>query len=345
MYDLLIVGQGLAGTMLSHFALKRNLSFRIIDFHNPNAASNVASGVVNPITGRKMLKTWLADTVIPFAKNTYLDIENKLGVPLIEQLPILKVFSSQEDVATWNKNKLDVEYKNYLGNIIDCANRNINSKYGVGQINETFWLDTKILIKAYKTYFLQNNRLENAKFNFDELVIENYINYKNINYKNIIFCEGYQVINNPFFNFIPIKTAKGEQLRIKAEELKINSIINKNIFIIPAQNDEYYVGSNYIWNDMDEKVTVDGKNEILQKLEKTIHCPYTILEEKAGIRPTIKDRRPAIGRHKTYKNVYVFNGLGTKGISLSPYFAEHLLSHITSNEPLLDEINVARFYP
>jgi len=91
-------------------------------------------------------------------------------------------------------------------------------------------------------------------------------------------------------------------------------------------------------------VTALGRAEIIQKLEKIISCKYDIVEEKTGIRPTIKDRRPAIGSHQTYKNIYVFNGMGTKGISLSPYFSMHLLKHIFKHEALLSEIDVSRFY-
>jgi glycine/D-amino acid oxidase-like deaminating enzyme len=194
------------------------------------------------------------------------------------------------------------------------------------------------------------------KFDYNLLSINNDISYQSkksaipplggrgaVRAKYIIFCEGFQVQHNPFFNFIPFQPAKGEQLKIYSEALKLNVIINKNIFIIPVGNNEYQVGSTYIWHDETEQVTDFGKNEILGKLNKIILCDYKIIDEKAGIRPTIIDRRPVLGAHQIHKNMFIFNGLGTKGISLAPYFSKELLLHITENKPLDKEVDIARF--
>ncbi|QQR98722.1 MAG: FAD-dependent oxidoreductase [Sphingobacteriales bacterium] len=344
MYDLLIIGQGLAGTMLAHFALERGLSICIIDSFNPNSASNVASGVANPITGRKMVKTWMADTLFPYAKSTYRAIEQKFDIQFLEETPIKKIFSSDDDVHAWHKHSNNIEYKNYIGTIANFDNNCINAKFGAGEIQQTFWLNTKVLIEHYRKLFLDKGILFSDAFDYSLLNIGEKIQYKDIVASKIVFCEGYKVIENPFFNFIPIKTAKGEQLKIHIEKLHTKYIVNKNIFIIPTNNNNYHVGSTYIWNDLDEQVTELGRKEIIDKLERLISCNYEILEEKAGIRPTIKDRRPALGKHKIHKNLFVFNGLGTKGITLSPYFSNHLLSHIFDGEELLAEVDVKRFY-
>ena len=77
-YDFIIVGQGIAGSLIAHFLLQHNKKILVIDKFNPNSASNIAAGVVNPITGRRMVKSWLIDDVLPFAKSTYRLLENQL---------------------------------------------------------------------------------------------------------------------------------------------------------------------------------------------------------------------------------------------------------------------------
>lgn len=48
--------------------------------------------------------------------------------------------------------------------------------------------------------------------------------------------------------------------------------------------------------------------------------PYNVVEHKAGVRPSVSDRRPVLGPCKDYEQLVVFNGLGTKGVSLAPFF-------------------------
>jgi glycine/D-amino acid oxidase-like deaminating enzyme len=80
------------------------------------------------------------------------------------------------------------------------------------------------------------------------------------------------------------------------------------------------------------------------KLNSLINCNYNIISHLAGVRPSSIDRRPIIGAHPEYKNLFVFNGLGTKGVMLAPYFSENFVNFYLKNEPLMDDVNVKRFY-
>ena len=74
-----------------------------------------------------------------------------------------------------------------------------------------------------------------------------------------------------------------------------------------------------------------------------ITCSYKVVNQMAGIRPTVKDRRPLVGRHAVYKNVYVLNGLGTRGVMIGPYVAKQLFDFIEFGMPLEAEIDIKRF--
>lgn len=74
-----------------------------------------------------------------------------------------------------------------------------------------------------------------------------------------------------------------------------------------------------------------------------ITCPFEVVYQSAGIRPTVKDRRPLVGQHSQYKNLYILNGLGTRGVIVAPAISKQLYDLIEQNEPLESEINIARF--
>ena len=75
-----------------------------------------------------------------------------------------------------------------------------------------------------------------------------------------------------------------------------------------------------------------------------INCKYEVLEHFAGVRPTVKDRRPLVGLHPNHPNMYILNGLGTRGVMLGPFLAHQLFNYIENNIPLDEEINIDRIY-
>lgn len=341
--DYIIVGQGIAGSMVAHFLLKKGKKIIVIDKYNPNASSNIAAGVVNPITGRKMVKTWMIDDVLPFAKTTYRKLEQELNTSFFFETEIYKIFSSAEDSDIWEAKKADNEYQQYLGEIISFKESTIKAPFGAGIIKQCCWMDVPRFTKAYRFCLLQNNNLLEEEFDFNQFEITQNIRYKNISADKIIFCEGYKAYQNPFFKWVPFALAKGEYLLIHAENLKTDKILSKNVFVIPKGDDLYNVGSTFIWDDVEETVTDVGRKEILDKLNKIIADDYTIADEKAGIRPAMPDRRPVIGKHPDYQNMYIFNGMGTKGVSLSPYFASYFSDCLDDNSEVFSEISVKRF--
>jgi glycine/D-amino acid oxidase-like deaminating enzyme len=341
--DYILIGQGIAGSMMAYFLLKKGKKIIVIDKFNPNASSNIAAGVVNPVTGRKMVTTWMIDDVLPFAKETYKILEQELDTSFFFDTEIYKIFSSKEDADIWERKRKETEYEHYLGEIVYFEENSIKAPFGAGIIKQCCWMDVPKFTKAYRSLLLQNNILLEEEFEFSQLKVSEEISYKNLKADNIIFCEGYRAHLNPFFKWIPFALAKGEYLLVNAENLKTDKILSKNIFIIPKGNNLYNVGSTFIWDDVQETVTDVGRKEIVDKLNKMIAVDYRIADEKAGIRPAMPDRRPVIGRHPDYPNMYIFNGMGTKGVSLSPYFANYFANNLDDNSEIFREISVKRF--
>ncbi len=341
--DFIIVGQGIAGSMIAWFLKQQQQSFIVIDKQRTQTASTIAAGVINPVTGRKMVKTWKIDDVLPFAIQTYREMEKEFGVCFFYEQEIHKIFTSTEDIEIWNHRKVDAAYAPYIGDVVALDESGVEAPYGAGVIKNACWLDMPIFTQTIRNYLLKNNCLIEDEVNLDEIKIGERITYQNWDAAHIIFCEGFRANHNPFFSDLPFTFAKGEQLLIHSASLNTNKILNRNIFVIPKGNHTYQVGATYVWNDMTEQVTDEGRMELTEKLEKLMSCSYEIVEEKSAIRPTSKDRRPFVDQHPMHKNMYIFNGMGTKGISLSPFFANHLISCILKDEPIMKEVSLNRF--
>lgn len=151
------------------------------------------------------------------------------------------------------------------------------------------------------------------------------------------------MLHNPYFKELPLDFAKGEIITIKAPELNIDYVLKSSIFVVPEGNDLYSVGATYNWKDDTNLITVEAKNELISKLKNLITCNFEVVKHVAGIRPTVKDRRPLVGVHSKYKNIAILNGLGTRGVMIGPFVAKQLFEHLHEGKPLDNEIDIQRF--
>lgn len=347
MIDFIIVGRGLAASVLAHTLYKENLSFKIMGDENLSNCSKVAAGIWNPIVFKRLTKSWLANDIIPYLNQFYRDCEQTVNKKLITQRDLIKPFVEEQEKKLWLK-KASLELSDFLDDIIydndspTLANCNIANQYGI--VKQSGNLNVADFLKTTDSFFAE--QLVDEIFDHKELEIQpDHVSYKNIKAKNIIFCEGYLVKNNPFFNWVPLKPAKGEVLTITAADLKLkNKIFNKNGFIMDLENSTFKIGATYEWQDLTEETTQAGLIELEAKLSQLINCSYTIINHQAGVRPSSSDRRPIVGEHPKHKNLYIFNGLGTKGVMLAPYFAKKFVNFYLQKEVLPKEVNVDRFY-
>ncbi|HEY9114353.1 MAG TPA: FAD-binding oxidoreductase [Bacteroidales bacterium] len=342
-FDYLIVGQGIAGSLLAYFLVKRNKSFLVVDEVHTGSASRIAAGIFNPITGRRFVKTWMADEIFPFAEETYRELELFLGKKVFHQMNVIRKFGGQAEYREWELKCTLPSYQAYLEDTLAKKNTS-GDDFGLVEIKNSGWLDVQTFTDSFRSRLLEEKILLETEFDGLDLVFENEnILWKDFTFSKVIFCEGYRVLDNPFFKQLPFTHAKGEILTIRAKKLKLEKILSKGIFILPIGNHLFKVGSTYDWNDLDEKPTEQGKKELAEKLEKIIGNKFEIVSHRAGIRPTVIDRRPILGFHPVFSNLGILNGMGTKGISLAPFFANHFVEFLLDNKPLMPEVDLRRF--
>ena len=342
-FDYLIVGSGLSGVMLCEALRKRGKTFKVIS-NKSQQASIVASGLYNPVVLKRFNKAWDAEKHLPVAMSAYEELELFLGIKIDYKLPIYRLFSSIEEQNNWIIASDKISLKPYLiSNIKSNINQNIYAPYGYGEVKNTGRIDTKLLLESYSNVLNNEKLISHESFEYDKLKISNKLVYKAIESENIIFSEGFGVRQNPFFNYLPIEGTKGELIIINAPKLNSEVIIKSSVFIIPIGKNNYLVGSTYAWDDFNNDPTINAKNKLLNKLDKLILCPYKVVYQRAGIRPTVIDRRPLVGQHKSHQNLYILNGLGSRGVLIAPAVANALINLIEDKLPLQKEINISRF--
>lgn len=342
--DYIIVGCGLASIAFCEQLRAHNKSFVVFD-NNSQKSSIVAAGLYNPVILKRFSEVWKAKEQLEIAELVYSTIEKDFNIKIDYKLKVLRRFTSIEEQNLWFAAMDKPSLEPYLSpQLVKETNIHVDAPYGFGAVLQSGRLDTEKLITSYKLFLQEQDSLNEVEFVYEHLKLKpESIQYENLLAKHIVFAEGFGVKQNPFFNTIPLNGTKGEVLTIKARDLKIEDAIKSAVFIIPIGNDLYTVGATYNWDDKTNVPTEAGKNELLTKLKSFIKCDIEVVKHVAGIRPTVKDRRPLVGRHLEYSNLYVLNGLGTRGVMIAPYVAEKLYKLIENNEALDAEIDVSRF--
>ena len=342
--DYIIVGCGLAGVSFSEELRGHDKSFVVFDDHSQQS-SIVAAGLYNPVILKRFTGVWKAKEQLEMAMAFYENLENLLGVKLDYKLPIYRRFASVEEQNDWFSASDKPTLENFLyPKVVKNDNACIDAPFGFGKVLETGRIDTSVLLKHYKLFLKTISSYSDETFDYAALTVQNdTIIYKNIKAKFIVFAEGFGMVKNPYFKYLPLNVAKGEVLTIKAPDLKMDFILKASVFVVPESDAHYSVGATYNWDDKTNDTTEEAKIELLDKLKGLINCSYEVVNQVAGIRPTVRDRRPLVGTHPNYKNIAVLNGLGTRGVMIGPDVSKQLFQHLENGTPLESEIDIIRF--
>lgn len=344
MVDYLIVGSGIAGICFAETALQNSKSFLVIDDFS-SSSSKIAGGLYNPVILKRFSQVWQAKAQLDYGLPFYAAIESRINSKVDYKIPIYRKFASVEEQNNWFQAADKPNLAPFLStNIIHRQYQSITSQFGFGEVLQTGYVDTAALITSYTDFLIKNNFFLNETFDYSQIeFLENSVKYGNSQAKHIIFAEGFGLNKNPFFNQLPLDGTKGELLIIKAPNLNLDVVLKSSIFILPIGNNLFKVGATYNWDDKTYTPTDEGKQELIDNLKEIIECDFEVIEHFAGVRPTVKDRRPLVGTHTEHQNLHILNGLGTRGVMLGPSLAKALFENIELKIPLDDQIDIKRF--
>lgn len=342
--EFIIIGQGICGTWLSYYLQKEKRSFLVIDDNQENSASRVAAGIINPVTGRRIVKTWMIDELLSFLVPAYEELGDHLGINAIEQKSLVDFHPTPQ-----MKLAFDGRLKEHASFLSQSADQNkytgiFNYDFGFGEVDPCYLINLKQILSLWRRKLLSAGQLIGEDVDIKRLVqTEAGVTYKNINAQKVIFCDGIHSAGNPFFKNLPFALNKGEAIIIESRGIPSDHIFKKGMMLTAIETDIFWLGSNYHWEFSDDKPTEQFRQQTATLLNNWLKVPFSIVDHKASIRPANVERRPFVGLHPSQKNIGIFNGMGTKGCSLAPFFAKQLVDHLLYKKEILPEADITRF--
>jgi len=337
----IIVGAGLAGLLLAWELHQRGTSFFIYSNQAP-ASSSVAAGTWNPVSFRTMTPTWRAQEMIDRMDVVYHAIDAELGTSMYGKLKVEKILANNQEKDFWEEKAKSERSRDFLEEVTHEVEIK-GEKCFAGVVKQTGRLDLPDFVIKLRAYFKDKGYLIEEDFKYDELEVKNSFSvYGKLQAQKVIFTEGTYIIDNPWFSWLPFRPVKGDVLTIKSVDLKVDTIRKKNVFILPIGNDLYKIGATYHWKNKSWNPSNEARLEIIEKFEKITDCTYEIIDHKSGIRPATHDRRAIIGAHPTFKNLYVFNGLGSKGVFLGPLLINEFCDSLEGSSEVHPEVSINR---
>jgi glycine oxidase len=342
MKRFLIVGQGIAGTIIAETLLSKGAKVEVWEADFEDSPSQVAAGVINPVTGKRYVKTWLLEEMYPYAKDFYQKIEQKLNIKVWNERSIVRLLSSIKEENDWAARCHLPHYEAYIKESKDASTWQgfLKKNYFFGKLSGVAQVDFKPLIAAFRFFLVEKGIFKAKKFDFSRVEEETK------DFDLVIFCEGFRGQKNPFFSHLPWKLAKGEALIIRLKQSIENlpsELLKKTMTLVPLTDGTYWVGATNEWNYENSHPTANSKALIISEIEQILDVPFEIIDHQAAIRPTVEDHRPFIGIDPQNPKIAIFNGLGTKGALLGPYWAAHFVGHLLDGKKLDDAVDIRRY--
>lgn len=343
MYDYIIVGFGLAGMSFAEQLRKHSKRFVVIN-DDSQQSSRVAGGLYNPVILKRFTLAWNAQSQLETALAFYETLESYLDLRIKETLPVLRRFTSIEEQNGWIAAADKPSLSPFLSLMLhENTNPALDMPYHCGEVLHTGRIRLNELLQAYLEILDQEGRLLKESFDYSVLEHADGVSYKDLKAKHIVFCEGYGVVKNPYFQYLPLLGNKGEYLTIRAPALRLDAAIKAGIFILPLGDDLYKVGATYDHRDKSPKPTRAARLDLEQKLKKVLKVDYEVVGQVAGIRPTTQDRKPLLGTHPKYPHMHILNGFGSRGVLVGPAMGSALYAAIQKGKPIDPTIAIDRF--
>ena len=339
--DYIIVGDGYAAQFFAHQLTKNKKSF-VVFSEGRKSASQISAGIINPVVLKKFTTFWLAQEQLDFLKTSLDEIENYTGENYLIDAPIHRIFHDENEQKLWLKKSQTEELANFLNKDFKHLDA-VKNDFNTGNVKQSARLNVQGFFSDLMKFHENNSQLIKEKFIYHQLNIADSV-YQDFKFKNIIFCEGMAVNKNPYFSDIPVIPNKGHHIRVKlSQPIPENITIKKKHFLFPLNKDLYFYGGTYDREQLHEHIDDSAVEQLRNGLSEFYPNDFDIEEVHFGFRPTVKDRRPILGRHAEHQNLYIFNGLGARGILNGCYFSRSLYDFIENNIDLPHEISLNRF--
>ena len=344
--DYIVAGCGVAGSCVLFELLRRGKKAVGVDDSLRGAASLVAAGVINPITGKRLVKSWRSAEAHPYAKKFYKDLERELGARFYRERKILQLCKSPEEDALWSERAELGGYREFVGGRNAAGSFGIlNDAFGSRFVERSAWVEPRALIDAFRKYFLSRGVLLEKNLDFSEIDSGGVLlRWGDFSARAIIFCDGWRAVKNPYFSWLPYRPAKGEILEVKSSAPLPEHIIHRGGWLMKVSESSFRIGSTWDRENLDCAPTPAARAELLGNIKNFFRSEVSaeVSAHFAGVRPCTATTRPHIGAHPADPRFLSFNGLGSKGCALSPCMAKIFCGWLCGENALDPEADLSR---
>ena len=114
-FDIAIVGQGLAGTAMAWSLRWAGFRVVVIDRGTGVTPSKIAAGLVTPITGKTLVRTWRYHHLWPSARDYYARVQRETGGSFFHELGMVRLFDSDDEPALFERRRATGDYQVWRG--------------------------------------------------------------------------------------------------------------------------------------------------------------------------------------------------------------------------------------
>jgi len=344
--NFLILGQGLSGSLLALELMRRQRRVVVVDNGRENA-SQVSAGLINPVTGMRLVKSADVDSLLPEARRCYRLLSDDFRQAFFQEKPMLRIFRNpaERDQALLRLN--DPGYRDYLGELHPPGRLDIGFKapFGFLEQRQTGHLLTESLLECLKNFFIERSCYRLAEMDYRDIELSPVLKWQDLYPEQIVFCEGYRTAANPWFSWLPFQPAKGEILTLEHQIALPDRIVNFGHWLIPQGSGRIRVGATFDRNRPDTAPTESGKNELLSALGRMApDLTVGVVDHRANVRPGTQDKQPFLGVHPKLRRLAVFNGFGARGSLSIPAYSRQLADFLLKDIPVPQRCDIRRYY-
>lgn len=342
--DVLIVGQGLAGSLLAWELMRRELRVIVVDNGCRNA-SQVAAGLINPVTGQRLVKSSDINDLLPAAMQCYRQLSEAFQQHFFVALPMLRILKNASEQQAAGRRLRQSGYQDFLAPY-PAAEVTYQAPYGILLQARTGYLKTGLLLSHLRNFLIAKAGYRQAQFDYNELILHPRLSWRELLPRHVVFCEGYRAQRNPWFGGLPFQPAKGEILNCRGTAKCPEQIINYGHWLIPIDEQQFKLGATFQPGQTDTRPTEAARHILLNGISTVIPDlkPIEVTMQQAGVRPATLDKQPFIGSHPRYANLHIFNGFGSKGSLAIPWYARQFAAVLQQRALLPAPVDIQRYY-